>query len=671
MGFLEKREFGGRIDGNRIVWEGDGEVVWLEPYGRDSFRFRASRSLHIDEKLDWTLLPPSSGDEAKVVVRDSEVEIINGAISAVIDGDGVVCYKASDGRVLLEEHWLDLRVGLVPQRRAREYRSISSRSFAIDVYFRSQPDEHFYGLGQEPNDCFDLKGAVVELCHKNTKCTIPYIYSSRGYGFLWNNPAIGRVELATNQIHWRAEAAQQIDYIIMAGDTPAAVLERFTEYTGRAPRLPEWAAGFWQSKLRYETQAELLEVAREYNRRNIPLDVIVIDYFHWTQQGDWKFDPTRWPDPGAMVEELSSMGTRVMVSVWPTVDARSENYDTMMDRNYTLRAESGVSVFLPFLGYETFFDATHPGARQFLWDRIYENYYQHGIRMFWLDEAEPEFRPYDYHNVRCYAGNGLEVSNLYPFDYARTFYEGMRDAGQTEIVNLVRCAWLGSQRLGVVLWSGDIPSTFDSLRQQIKAGLHAGMSGIPWWTTDIGGFLSGDPEDEVFRELVVRWFQFGVFCPILRLHGYRLPYPVADFNDPAVYCESGGPNEIWSFGEEAYGIIANLIQLRERLKPYILHHLAVASETGAPLMRPLLFDFPGDPEVYEIGDEFLFGPDLLVAPVIEYGARQRLIYLPVGADWKHVSSGECYQGGDFYVFDAPLSEIPLFLRDEALLPIIP
>jgi len=447
------------------------------------------------------------------------------------------------------------------------------------------------------------------------------------------------------------------------------VLERFTEHAGRAPRLPEWAAGFWQSKLRYETQAELLEVAREYRRREIPLDVIVIDYFHWTQQGEWKFDPVRWPDPGAMVAELSAMDIRVMVSVWPTVDARSEHYETMLERNFTLRAESGVSVFLPFLGYETFFDATHPGAREFLWSRIRENYYDHGIRMFWLDEAEPELRPYDYHNVRCYAGNGLEVCNLYPFEYARAFYEGMRAAGQTEIVNLVRCAWVGSQRLGVVLWSGDIASTFESLRTQIKAGLHAGMSGLAWWTTDIGGFLSGDPEDPEFRELIVRWFQFGVFCPIFRLHGYRLPYPAADFNDPAVYCESGGPNEVWSFGEEAYGIIRELIALRERLKPYLLAHLGEASATGAPLMRALLFEFPEDPEVYAIGDEFMFGPDLLVAPVTVYRARERSVYLPAGAQWTQVATGSRYAGGTWHTVRAPLEEIPLFLRDGARWPL--
>ncbi|MDJ0749441.1 MAG: glycoside hydrolase family 31 protein [Woeseiaceae bacterium] len=669
MGFMESTAFDGQVIGDRVVWEGEGEVAWLEPYGKDALRFRSSKSLRIDEALDWTLLEPAPADDVEVVVDEHKAVIRNGRITGEVDGDGVVRYLDDSGEELLSEYWKDLRVGHVPNRKAREFGTIASESFAIDLYFHAHDGEHFYGLGQDANDCFDLKGSTVELCQKNTKCSIPFVYSSRGYGFLWNNPAIGRVELAANHTLWRAEAAKQIDYIVIAGDTPASVMERYTEFTGRAPVLPDWATGFWQSKLRYVTQDELLNVAREYQKRNLPISVIVADYFHWTQQGDWKFDPEFWPDPTAMVEELNEMGVKLMVSVWPTVDARSENYDFMTRRNFTLRAEKGLSAFFSFLGAQTYVDTTHPGAREFLWSRVRDNYYDRGVRMFWLDEAEPEMRPYDYDNVRYYLGNGLEVSNIYPFMFASAFWDGMHEQGEDDVVNLVRCAWLGSQRLGIVLWSGDIESSFDSLRRQVKAGLHVAMSGIPWWTTDIGGFLNGDPGCPSFRELVVRWFQFGAFCPIFRLHGYRLPYVDADFNDPTVFCDSGGPNEVWSFGDEAYEHITATMAMRERLRPYIQVHMEHASKTGTPIMRPLLFDFPADETVYGVGDQFMFGPDLMVAPVLEEGATKRTVYFPRGATWTDAESNKEYEGGTQHEMEAPLGRIPLFLKDGARLPI--
>ena len=590
----------------------------------------------------------------------------NGKIQVTITGDGTVTYRNTrTGKVLLEEYWIDGRVHTAPLRRAREYRVTSGNQFKISLYFKAEPGEHFYGMGQDANDCFDLKGSTVELLQKNGKCTIPYTYSSRGYGFIWNNPAIGRAEFVNNHTMWHVQCAKQIDYVIIAGDTPGEINEKFTAITGRAPMLPEWAAGFWQCKLRYETQEELLQVAREYKRRGLPISVIVIDYFHWTMQGEWKFDPEKWPDPKAMVSELESMGIKLMVSVWPTIDPRSENYAYMREHNYILRGERGVDVVFMFFGPQTYVDTTHPGAREFFWSRAKKNYYDYGIRTFWLDEAEPEMRPYDYDNVRMYLGNGEEVSNIYCVGFAKAFYDGLKAQGE-EVCNLVRCAWLGSQRYGVVLWSGDIASTFDSLRKQLKAGLNVAMCGIPWWTTDIGGFINGDPESEEFRELMIRWFEFGVFCPIFRLHGFRLPYPVRDILNPDGYCGSGGPNEVWSFGEEAYEIIRRYMYVREELKPYIMGQMKLASEDGTPVMRPLFYDFCGDKNVYDIGDD-MFGPDLLVAPVVELGARKRMVYLPEGCRWKDAGTGMVYDGGTRIEADAPLDTIPLFLKEDARL----
>ena len=667
MAYYTIPRYEGKTEGNRIIWETAGELVYIEPYGRDAIRFRSSKSLRIDEALNWTLEEPASPEGVIIEADDEKACMTNGKIQVTITGDGTVTYRNTrTGKVLLEEYWIDGRVHTAPLRRARDYRVTSGNQFKISLYFKAEPGEHFYGMGQDANDCFDLKGSTVELLQKNGKCTIPYTYSSRGYGFIWNNPAIGRAEFVNNHTMWHVQCAKQIDYVIIAGDTPGEINEKFTAITGRAPMLPEWAAGFWQCKLRYETQEELLQVAREYKRRGLPISVIVIDYFHWTMQGEWKFDPEKWPDPKAMVSELESMGIKLMVSVWPTIDPRSENYAYMREHNYILRGERGVDVVFMFFGPQTYVDTTHPGAREFFWSRAKKNYYDYGIRTFWLDEAEPEMRPYDYDNVRMYLGNGEEVSNIYCVGFAKAFYDGLKAQGE-EVCNLVRCAWLGSQRYGVVLWSGDIASTFDSLRKQLKAGLNVAMCGIPWWTTDIGGFINGDPESEEFRELMIRWFEFGVFCPIFRLHGFRLPYPVRDILNPDGYCGSGGPNEVWSFGEEAYEIIRRYMYVREELKPYIMGQMKLASEDGTPVMRPLFYDFCGDKNVYDIGDEYMFGPDLLVAPVVELGARKRMVYLPEGCRWKDAGTGMVYDGGTRIEADAPLDTIPLFLKEDARL----
>ena len=667
MAYYTIPRYEGKTEGNRIIWETAGELVYIEPYGRDAIRFRSSKSLRIDEALNWTLEEPASPEGVIIEADDEKACMTNGKIQVTITGDGTVTYRNTrTGKVLLEEYWIDGRVHTAPLRRAREYRVTSGNQFKISLYFKAEPGEHFYGMGQDANDCFDLKGSTVELLQKNGKCTIPYTYSSRGYGFIWNNPAIGRAEFVNNHTMWHVQCAKQIDYVIIAGDTPGEINEKFTAITGRAPMLPEWAAGFWQCKLRYETQKELLQVAREYKKRGLPISVIVIDYFHWTMQGEWKFDPEKWPDPKAMVSELESMGIKLMVSVWPTIDPRSENYAYMREHNYILRGERGVDVVFMFFGPQTYVDTTHPGAREFFWSRAKKNYYDYGIRTFWLDEAEPEMRPYDYDNVRMYLGNGEEVSNIYCVGFAKAFYDGLKAQGE-EVCNLVRCAWLGSQRYGVVLWSGDIASTFDSLRKQLKAGLNVAMCGIPWWTTDIGGFINGDPESEEFRELMIRWFEFGVFCPIFRLHGFRLPYPVRDILNPDGYCGSGGPNEVWSFGEEAYEIIRRYMYVREELKPYIMKQMKLASEDGTPVMRPLFYDFCGDKNVYDIGDEYMFGPDLLVAPVVELGARKRMVYLPEGCRWKDAGTGMVYDGGTRIEADAPLDTIPLFLKEDARL----
>ena len=458
---------------------------------------------------------------------------------------------------------------------------------------------------------------------------------------------------------WISKSTKQMDYWITAGDTPAEIEEAYANATGKVPMMPEYGLGFWQCKLRYQTQEELLEVAREYHRRGLKVDVIVADFFHWPAEGDWKFDKDYWPDPAAMVRELKEMGMELMVSIWPTVDAGSENYEEMAELGYLTRSEFGKR--LGQLGDACIIDVTNPGGRAYVWDKIKKNYYENGIRIFWLDEAEPEFTGYEYEQYRYLRGADLEVGNIYPKEYARMAYEGMEAEGQQNIVNLLRCAWAGSQRYGALVWSGDIDSSFRSLRNQLTAGLNMGLAGIPWWTTDIGGFHGGNIHDPKFHEILVRWFEFGTFCPVMRLHGFREPFkkPLSTTGGGKMF--SGAENEVWSYGEEVYEICKKYMELRETLRPYVRGLMQEAHEKGTPVMRPLFYDFPDDPKAWEIEDQYMFGSDILVAPILHADERERTLYLPKGS-WKHLFTGEVYEGGATVTVAAPLDQLPVFER---------
>ncbi|MFH8930075.1 TIM-barrel domain-containing protein [Streptomyces pristinaespiralis] len=649
-----------------LEWSGRQETVRIEPWGPDAVRVRARLGGPLLDGLPGALADDPPGSSFAVKTEQGAGVLVNGAMTASIDAEGLLRFtRTEDGRELLAEErahfwWPGSRL----------YTPNGNGYHRLEQRFAAYDDEKLYGLGQHQHGLLDQKGAVVDLVQRNAEVGIPVLTSSRGYTLLWNNPAIGRVELALTGTRWVADSARQIDYWITAG-APAAAQRRYSAVTGRTPMLPEWAAGFWQCKLRYRTQDELLSVAREYKRRGLPIDVIVCDFFHWTHLGEWKFDPAEWPDPAAMVRELEELGIRLVVSVWPSVSPLSENHQPMEQRGFFIGTEYGPMAHADWPDKEVaepvqvaFYDATNPAAREFVWSRVRENYLEpYGIRSFWLDAGEPELKPGFSANLRYHAGPGLEVGNLYPRENARTFYEGMLAAGEEEVVTLNRSAWAGSQRYGAALWSGDIGTDFATLRRQIAAGLNTALSGIPWWNTDIGGFHGGDPDDEAYREVMIRWFQFGALSPLMRLHGFRDP------GMPLGPSMTGGPNEVWSYGERAEEVMSWYLALRERLKPYVLEQMRAAHEEGLPPMRPLFLEFPDDERTWEVADAYLFGPDLLVAPVLEAGATSRTVHLPAGARWTDAWTGEEYEGGRTVTVDAPLERIPLFLRDGAELPI--
>jgi alpha-D-xyloside xylohydrolase len=650
-------------DGAAVEWRGGQETVRIEPWGPDSLRVRGTVWQAVRDGLPGALLPAPAAVSAWAEITPGLARVINGRVTGEITADGRVRFvRTSDRAELLAEVVPHFFSDPSPRRYTPTGRG--GELHRTEVQFAARDGERFYGLGQHQHGKLDQKGAVVALAQRNAEVSIPFLLSSLGYGFLWNHPGIGRVELGTTATRWVSEASRQWDYWITAADEPAGILRRYTDVTGTAPMLPEWASGFWQSKLRYRTQDELLDVAREYKRRGLPLSVIVVDYFHWTRQGEWRFDPGEWPDPAEMVAELDRLGVKLMVSIWPTVNPASESYAELADLGLLVASERGIGVHLPFWDrgsadrvMVTYYDATNPKAREHIWSRVRRGYYKYGVRGWWLDACEPELRPDHPDNLRYYLGPGLEVGNIYPLLHAKAFHDGMASEGEDETVLLCRSAWAGSQRYGAAVWSGDIGSTFEDLRRQIPAGLNIGLSGIPWWTTDIGGFKGGDIGSASFRELVVRWFQFGVFSPLCRLHGIRQPVTMSGAE------ETGAPNELWSFGTEAYEILRRWLGLREHLRPYVMGTMQEAHTEGLPPMRPLFLNFPGDRSCWEIADQFLLGDDLLVAPVVTEGAVEREVYLPGGADWRDAWTGARLTGGRWLTASAPLETIPVYVRD--------
>ena len=671
MGLFSVNELGShvfQIDGNRLIRKYDNEQLWIEPWGENSLRVRATHCYEMP-KEDWALTEPTVDCKAEIIIRDTEAEIRNGKIKAIIRSAGKLEIYNSDGKMLLNEY-IRNRVDVTAdycsalEIESREFMPIQGGDYRLTQRFESiDREERIYGMGQYQQPYLNLKGMEIELAHRNSQASVPFYISSLGYGFLWNNPAVGSAVLGMNVMSWRAASTKKLDYWVTAGDTPAQIEEAYAAVTGKVPMMPEYAMGFWQCKLRYQTQEELLGIAREYKRRGLPISVIVIDFFHWPLQGEWKFDPTYWPDPDAMIRELQEMGIELMVSIWPTVDYRSENFNEMLEKGYLIRTERGVRVSMTFQGNTIHYDATHPEARKYVWQKAKQNYYDKGIKVFWLDEAEPEYEVYHFDNYRYYLGSDLQVGNIYPVMYAKTFFDGMKEEGQENIINLLRCAWAGSQKYGALVWSGDIHSSFWSLRNQLPAGLSMGLAGIPWWTTDIGGFHGGDPDNEDFRELLVRWFQFAAFCPVMRLHGCRIPEQPQVGTTGGAQCRSGAANEVWSFGEEAYEILKKYLFLREEMRPYIRTLMAAASEKGTPIMRPLFYDYPKDDNAWEVEDVYMFGPDVLVAPILELGMRKRNVYLPKGNGWKNIWNGIVYEGGQVVEADAPLDKIPVFVRE--------
>ena len=590
-----------------------------------------------------------------------------------------ITFSTPDGKKLLEligwsqevPDYRDGTAGLMHDRRPGD-----PKFYTVSATFVSPEDEHYYGLGQNQEGFLDHRGHPVR-CWADYKAPggpnfcVPFMLTNKGYGLVWDNPSKTTIEPGFNeQTRWISEVGDRVSFFVIAGETANEIFAGYRLLTGPTPLLPKAAYGYIQCKQRYSSQKELLDVAKGYRDRHLPADVLVVDWFYYTKMGQMDMNPKFWPDPVAMNKQLHEMGFQTMISVWPRFEPGSRFYDLLRKRGWLIHLADGTPIDgLPYDRAGSDIDTTNPDAAAWYWRTIRDNILSKGFDSLWADDTEPDLPPNGaYYKI----GPGTQFFNVYPLFHTAALYNGFRkDEPERRALILARDAYLGAQRNGAIFWSSDIYPTWDTLKRQIPTGLDFAASGMAYWSNDTGGVQDLpeehhpvhppllDPSDaratvggyDDYPELYTRWFQYETFLPIMRAHGGR------------------PTNEVWSYGRQAEPILEKYLRLRYELIPYIYSLGYQTWLTGAPFMRALPLDFPNDPNVADLRDEYMFGPAFLVAPVTEQGAITRKVYLPAGADWYDFWTNERFEGGATILVTAPIDTIPIFVRSGSIVPL--
>ncbi|HTV16223.1 MAG TPA: TIM-barrel domain-containing protein [Acidobacteriaceae bacterium] len=546
----------------------------------------------------------------------------------------------------------------------------------VGASFHSPDDEHYYGLGENQEGYFDHRGHAIR-CWNDYNATggpsfcVPFLVTNKHYAVLWDNPSKTTIEPGFNeQTRWSSEVGDRVSFFVIAGKTTDELYSGYSLLTGSTPMLPKAAYGYIQCKQRYSSQDEVLAVANGYRERHLPADVIVVDWFYYTNMGQFDFNPKYWPDPKAMNDKLHAMGFQTMISVWPRFVPTDRFYTEIAQHGWFEHLEDGTPTNgLPYDKAGSDIDTTNPDAAKWYWNTIKDNILSQGFDSIWADETEPDLPP---NGSYFHIGPGTEYFNVYPLFHTGAIYQGFRsDETDRRALILSRDGYLGEQHNGTIVWSSDIFPTWDTLKRQIPTGLDVAASGLNYWSNDTGGwqYLPAvhhpehppllDPSDaranvggyDDYPELYTRWFEYATFLPIMRTHGSRKQ------------------NEVWSYGKQAEPILEEYLKLRYQLMPYIYSLGWYTHKTGAPYMRALFMDFPDDPQAASIGDEYMFGPAFLVAPVTDQGATTKQVYLPAGAEWYSYWTHKRYQGGQTVTADAPIDKLPLFVRAGSIIPL--
>lgn len=718
---------------NGAIMHSETGIVHVEVCSERVIHIFASASPTPIKSLVPTVIRPCDGAKFTTSSNDSAFHIQTNKLRIEIAKDtGSVRFLAFDGGNILNEdprQWQPIALT-----------GVEGSAHGIQQQFQLSPGEALYGLGQHQEGFFNLRDIPVRLLQANTNIAIPFLFSTKGYGLLWNSAALtdfnptteaiklddtgagtfrtgpegeygfllsgndrdklrlavdgrqiiditnmwvpasasGKMHLAANTTYkvtaetggntklsvrapsdtmaFRSETGDAVDYYFIYGPEPSEVIAQYREFTGAAPLLPRWAYGFWQCRERYSSQQQILDTAAEFRKRNIPVDVLVQDWRYWGKYG-WnamRFDESDYPDPAAMMSSLHRQNLHMVISVWPKFGVETAVNSEMEKAHLLLTGTAATGEPGEAKETENWADLFNPIAQKTFWSDINRNLFASGLDGWWLDASEPEGDPLK--NDQTFLGPGKTVRNAFPLFETSAVYDGQRATNPNKrVVILTRSAFTGQQRNGSISWSGDVSANWETLRRQIPAGLSFGMSGFPYWTTDIGGFFR--PMDQYtstdYHELLIRWFQFGTFCPIFRIHGYK------------------SETELWKYGPEVEKILTQYDQLRYRLLPYIYSAAWGVTSRGEILMKALPFVYPNDPALRDISDQFLFGDSLLVNPVVERGATSRSVALPARSDWVDFWTGQRHRGGETIRADAPLDRIPIFVKAGSIVPLGP
>jgi alpha-D-xyloside xylohydrolase len=553
---------------------------------------------------------------------------------------GNLSFHSADGKALLNE-------GPSLPRTYEPVELNGDRTYRVEDRFSPSIDEAYYGLGQHQGGMFNYRGATVELAQDNTDVAMPFLVSNKGYALLWNTAALTYVDNRFPlEMTLTAIAGQSIDYYFVYGPEIDTIIHEYRTMTGHAPMLPKWAYGFFQSKDRYVSLDEIQQIAQRYRSEHVPLDGMVQDWFWWKHEGDPDFN-ANYHDVAKDLESLHRQNVHTMISVWGLMDSSSETYKELDAKHLMV---PGAHVY----------DASSAEARDIYWNRLPGKLLQQGWDAFWLDSAEPEeYWPHMGDGIlrdkRLAIGNGAEYTNIFPLLHTLGVQDHWKAAtDRKRVFLLTRSAFLGQQRVGATVWSGDVYGTFWGLSHQVPAGLNFALSGYPYWTTDIGGYWpphEGSLDEPTYHDIYTRWYEFGVFCPIFRTHGHR-PH-----------------NEIWTY-PSIEATLVSYDKLRYRLMPYIYSLAWKVSSEDYTMQRPLVMDWRTDPKTWNLGDEYMFGPALLVSPVTKADVTRRAVYLPA-ASWYDFWTGATVKGNQEIDADAPLDRIPLYVRAGSILPMGP
>ncbi|MGI4727503.1 MAG: TIM-barrel domain-containing protein [Janthinobacterium lividum] len=626
--------------------------------------FQSKESLVVNNK--WT-------DKTNFTVAEAGQNIIINTASlklSISKTTNAIIYMDKKGMVITAED---------AQNKTMKPATIAGIStYNCSTQFTSPKNEALYGLGCHPEDSLSInyKGRNQEMLIKYMTGAIPVLLSTNGYGLLWDNYAASNfygAEAGNTKFKYTSESGKEVDYYFFYGPDFDKIINLYRTATGRAPMFPKWAFGLFQSQDRYKTQDEIIGVKDNYRNNHIPVDAIVQDWYWWEPLpiGSHIMNPARYPNPKKLVDELHQANMHAMISIWPLYGSGTKNYDAMKKNGFLTSITWDNFVSKTF---DTYYDAHNPKARKLYWEQARDSIVKrYGWDAWWVDQCEPDNGTLldERRQANFSVGKGIDYFNTYSLEHSKGLYEGWRkDIPKKRAVLLIRQSFAGEQRNAAILWSSDITTTFASFKNQVPQGINACVSGIPYWTSDIGGYLSRTSADGIpdwsqpeKRELFTRWFQFGTFSPIMRIHGK---------GERAMFSNN------WDANTKA--ILLKYDKLRYRLLPYIYSLAGRVTNENYTIMRNLNFDFRNDPQVRNIPDQYMFGPAFLVNPVTEQlytgknstsGKSTRSVYLPTQTQWYDFYTGKMYNGGQTINAAAPIETMPLYVKAGSIVPMGP